>query len=332
MKRVLFLYVELSGYMVACLNRLANSDVEVHVVHYAVSCQVPYVFEFSKELHLYSRESLSGSSLNRLSESISPDVIFCSGWVDKGYLSVVRRFSGRCKTALILDTIWDGRFRQIFGSVFFKYFIKPWFSDAWAPSELSFNFLKRLGFPKNRISYNLYCADDSIFNSSSLPDYCVKRFLFAGRLVPDKGIDTLLGAFLLYCKNSSLNIQLDIFGYEKERFCTIENIVSRGFLQPSELAKEFKKGGVLVLPSRFEPWGVVVQEALNCGIWVIASDQVGSAKMLIKEGINGTIFQHNNIQQLCDAMAKVEFCRVNNGLIEQQFSLVNWVLNVKSFC
>ena len=54
---------------------------------------------------------------------------------------------------------------------------------------------------------------------------------------------------------------------------------------------------LLVLPSRYDGWGVVVNEALMCGVPVVVSSACG-AKELIKDGVNGYIFESGNLQSL----------------------------------
>ena len=115
MNRVVFLYVQLSGYMVSCLNQLANNGVEVHVVHYDVSERVPFIFHFNANIKRYLRAELNQNQLFNLVKELQPEAIFCSGWMDKGYLRVIQRFSGKTNTILMLDTVWESSLRQRIG-------------------------------------------------------------------------------------------------------------------------------------------------------------------------------------------------------------------------
>lgn len=49
---------------------------------------------------------------------------------------------------------------------------------------------------------------------------------------------------------------------------------------------------VLVLPSKSEPWGLVVNEAMVCGLPVIVSETCGCADDLVRDGVNGFTFDH----------------------------------------
>lgn len=71
-----------------------------------------------------------------------------------------------------------------------------------------------------------------------------------------------------------------------------------GFRNQSELPALYDLCDVLVLPSCFEPWGLVVNEVMNAGKTVIVSDQVGSGPDLVREGQNGSIFPAGDVARL----------------------------------
>jgi glycosyltransferase involved in cell wall biosynthesis len=78
-----------------------------------------------------------------------------------------------------------------------------------------------------------------------------------------------------------------------------------GFKNQRELPQYYDLCDVLVLPSRFEPWGLVVNEAMNAGRAVIVSDRVGCGPDLVHEGVNGYVFQTGDRAGLCQALEKV---------------------------
>ncbi len=64
-----------------------------------------------------------------------------------------------------------------------------------------------------------------------------------------------------------------------------------GFRNQTELPALYDLCDLFVLPSAFEPWGLVVNEVMNAGRPVIVSDQVGSGPDLVREGENGEVFR-----------------------------------------
>lgn len=78
-----------------------------------------------------------------------------------------------------------------------------------------------------------------------------------------------------------------------------------GFVNQSHLPQYYDLCDVFVLPSTYEPWGLVVNEVMNAAKAVIVSDQVGSGKDLIKNNTNGYVFNARNIDELHQALHKI---------------------------
>ena len=87
-----------------------------------------------------------------------------------------------------------------------------------------------------------------------------------------------------------------------------------GFVNQSQLPGVYCAADLLVLPSEYEPFGVVVNEAMLCGCAVVASDRVGAAKDLIRAGENGFVFPCGDV----DALARIfrEFLLTHERLRE----------------
>jgi glycosyltransferase involved in cell wall biosynthesis len=86
-------------------------------------------------------------------------------------------------------------------------------------------------------------------------------------------------------------------GFSGIRFC--------GFRNQSELPRFFDIATVFVLPSRHEPWGLIVNEVMNAGRAVIVSDDVGCQPDLITDGIEGCVFPVGNVEALTAALRRV---------------------------
>jgi len=71
-----------------------------------------------------------------------------------------------------------------------------------------------------------------------------------------------------------------------------------GFRNQTELPALYDLCDLFVLPSVFEPWGLVVNEVMNAGKPVIVSDQVGSGADLVKRGANGDVFSAGDVKDL----------------------------------
>lgn len=78
-----------------------------------------------------------------------------------------------------------------------------------------------------------------------------------------------------------------------------------GFKNQTELPRYYDLCDVLVLPSVYETWGLVINEVMNAGRAVIVSDRVGCGPDLIREGENGYIFKAGNTEELSRALRRV---------------------------
>jgi glycosyltransferase involved in cell wall biosynthesis len=84
---------------------------------------------------------------------------------------------------------------------------------------------------------------------------------------------------------------------EGVRFC--------GFRNQSELPRFFDLATVFVLPSRHEPWGLIVNEVMNAGRAVIVSDEVGCQPDLVENGVEGCVFPAGDVSGLTAALRTV---------------------------
>jgi glycosyltransferase involved in cell wall biosynthesis len=98
-------------------------------------------------------------------------------------------------------------------------------------------------------------------------------------------------------ERSALEKQVAESGLEGVRFC--------GFRNQSELPRFFDLATVFVLPSRHEPWGLIVNEVMNAGRAVVVSDEVGSQRDLITDGQEGCVFPAGDVAALTGALRRV---------------------------
>jgi glycosyltransferase involved in cell wall biosynthesis len=131
------------------------------------------------------------------------------------------------------------------------------------------------------------------------------NFLFCGQMNRRKGVDLLLTAFARLI-TKGLNVRLLLVGREAElpQFLRTVNSASReridyaGFQPPERLPEYFSRADVFVLPSRYDGWGVVVNQALGAGLPIICSDSVGAGLDLVEENVNGLRFATGNAGEL----------------------------------
>jgi glycosyltransferase involved in cell wall biosynthesis len=88
------------------------------------------------------------------------------------------------------------------------------------------------------------------------------------------------------------------------RRSSIPDVHITGFLNQTEIPKAYAAADLLVLPSRAEPWGLVVNEAMNFSLPIVVSDRVGCGPDLVRPGVNGEVFDHNSADALEAALER----------------------------
>lgn len=78
-----------------------------------------------------------------------------------------------------------------------------------------------------------------------------------------------------------------------------------GFRNQSELPRYYDLCDVFVLPSEYEPWGLVVNEAMNAGKPVVVSDRMGCAPDLVRDGENGFVYPAGDVQALTGRLKRL---------------------------
>jgi glycosyltransferase involved in cell wall biosynthesis len=137
--------------------------------------------------------------------------------------------------------------------------------------------------------------------------------LFASKLQGRKRCGDLIKAYRNLLLGSDLRPYLVIVGDGEERVALekgavddkLEGVRFCGFRNQSELPGFFDLSTVFVLPSRHEPWGLIVNEVMNAGRAVIVSDEVGCQPDLIEDGIEGCVFPAGDVSALTDALRRV---------------------------
>lgn len=114
------------------------------------------------------------------------------------------------------------------------------------------------------------------------------RYLYIGRIIEKKNVENLIDTF------NTLNAELTLIG-EGELMKPLQdkaksNINFVGHVDNKKLPQFFKEHDVFILPSKAEPWGLVVDEAIYFGLPVIVSDQVGCSEDLVELPNSGVIF------------------------------------------
>jgi glycosyltransferase involved in cell wall biosynthesis len=130
--------------------------------------------------------------------------------------------------------------------------------------------------------------------------------LSVARLAPEKGLDTLVDA-VAAADDARLVAVVAGDGDERDRLAARARasgvrLVLPGDVEWSALVEAYVAADVFALLSRWEPWGVVVNEAAACGLPLVLSDQVGAAADLLRDGVNGALVPAGDVEAAAAAL------------------------------
>jgi glycosyltransferase involved in cell wall biosynthesis len=306
--RIYLAWQYITGYSTSGMHVLAAQGHDIRLMYQEALVHPPFLAPFddaelTKGLHAtgWTGEPDEALLLREL-EEFQPEVLIVNSWHIKAYMKAARAWKGKALRVVVMDHQWLGTPKQWLGRLTRRLYIQPAFDAAFMPGDEQAVFARHLGFEQHEIIVGLYTCEDSFFTG---PQEQVKdRFLFVGRLVDTKGVDVLAAAYRAYRAEAAEPWPLVIAGIGgmDEELAAIEGVELLGFVRPADLPAVMADAGCLLLPSRFEPWGVVVQEAAASGQAVICTSTCGAASRLVLDGYNGRVVAPDNPGKLTQAM------------------------------
>lgn len=199
-------------------------------------------------------------------------------------------------------------------------------SDAFiVAGKSSFDYMRSFGAEDNRIFTAPNAVDNTFFEGQTelnLRDETKLReelrlpqrfFLFVGRLVAEKGLFELLEAYGKLPEDIRAKIGLVFVGdgiaraeLERQASSIAPGVIQfPGFAQREQLARYYALAEAFVFPTYTDPWGLVVNEAMACGLPVISSSAAGCVADLVEDHWNGRVVPPRDVAQLASAMQEI---------------------------
>ncbi len=185
-------------------------------------------------------------------------------------------------------------------------------SGIFAISPLALKQYEKAGVPRHKLfefGYfvpRVYCPiaiqEKPIINSEDHYSKKQLRLIFVGALIKRKGIDLLVNA-IDSLHQQGFSITLDIYGYGENSVYTMDKpaVAYKGVIPFGGSQLVIGQYDLLVMPSRYDGWGVVVNEAICAGVPVLTSDATGAGMVARYLGA-GLTFEAGNLEALKDAL------------------------------
>lgn len=283
----------------------------------------PYVLLFNKS---FDKTKLLQRIFFSIKEIVKfmPDVLVVNGYYDISlFIAVITAKLLNIKIIVSIDSIEFDKSRMLYKEIYKTIFLKLC-DAAFCPGSAAKKYIQKLKMEKSRIFIVNLTPDYKTIEKAWLETFKnreeIKRennfkpynFLYVGRLSKEKNLEMLIRSFSRL-KNENNNYEdwgLIIVGSGQDeaelkrnvRDLNIPGIFFTGKKKLKEVLIYYAISDVLVLPSMGDTWGIVVNEAMICGLPVIVSNKCGSAYDLVKE--NGFIFDPNDDNNLTEIMLK----------------------------
>jgi glycosyltransferase involved in cell wall biosynthesis len=176
-----------------------------------------------------------------------------------------------------------------------------------AMGKMGADYYAGVGIPEERI-YTFAYQSPYDLPATACPSHW-NRFVYFGQLDPRKGVDLLIRAV---AKMKDRSCELDIIGDGPARadlealsrsLGVRDKVNFLGTLPSAGLQAKLPGYAFAVVPSRFDGWGMAVNESLQAGIPVLASDRVGAAELVRYSGA-GAVYPTDSVEALAEQISK----------------------------
>lgn len=273
MKRIVIVWPGFTGYAASGYRALAErADVRIYL-------------EASVHEQQFDGTPLQGLRWQRVPDAASraaaleeicawrPDLVITCGWVAPFCRAVGEAEIPGARKILAMDMPWERTLRKFAARFVLAPYLRH-FDGLFVPGARARRYARWLGFEgrvmsgSNPSGFERFAADEAFPSPQG--------FLFVGRFVREKGLDILLAAYARYRREVREPWSLDLVGCGDALPKTLpEGVRVVGFVPPERMPAVMREHACLVLPSRWEPWGVCAAEAMGAGLTTILSSACG---------------------------------------------------------
>ncbi len=278
------------------------------------------------------------STLNAL----KPDAVAISGWGSSDARACLNWCAKNGSIAIAMSETREGDGTRSWLKERLKSHIIQKFDGGLVGSRSHRDYLSKLGIPSEKIRLGYNVVDNNYFRTESSNWRKADRdieirpyFLASNRFIERKNLDRLISAFAKLPKDTGWDLcllgdgelrnslvnhcgDLDLgiehcASWESHRSDKIPNhptVYFPGFRQIEELPRFYAHAGCFIHPALEEPWGLVINEAMACGLPILSSSNVGAAEELVDEGVNGWKFEPGSLDSITSSMEQIAALKV----------------------
>lgn len=288
-----------------------NPEVEIDVISWGKDKKLtPYDPQKLERVNYYDEKDFEFKDLKLLYLKNDYKLIYVCNRREKKYLKLalfVKKF-----TTLVIGQSDEQLYntpRQYLKKLLSYILYRRYFDYMVVPGYYQYEFMRFLNFKKEKIRIGAYTANIKLFNDyydKNLLniDNSLNKLLFIGRLEEEKGIILLLNT--LEELKHQFNFKLVIIGNGtlKDLVLKYEFVEYHPFLEQKIFLNLLNDISFFILPSKYEPWGVVIHEMVAAGIPVICSNSCGAKAAFVFDNYNGFVFENQSSLSLTNTLIK----------------------------
>lgn len=280
------------------------------------------------------------SEFTKVLDELQPDAIAIAGWGAPDARACLSWCQKNGAKAIAMSETREVDGQRTWWKELIKQRLVSQFDAGLVGAHSHRDYLVQLGLPEEKIQLGYNVVDNHYFTteadrirredaSLNLRPY----FLASNRFIERKNLDRLVSAYaeatshtdssakawdLCLLGDGSLMSQLktqaaragltiaEVAPWEtREEDLGEPTVFFPGFQQIEELPRFYAHAGCFVHPALEEPWGLVINEAMACGLPILSSANVGAAEELVDDGVNGWAFDAADVGQIAEAMGRI---------------------------
>ncbi|MDP3868359.1 glycosyltransferase family 4 protein [Phenylobacterium sp.] len=268
------------------------------------------------------------TAINQALGRFDPDVVLVPGWASRGAMAMLSWCLANNKPAVVMSESTESDHVRAGWREFVKRQILSCCGAGLVGGSAQREYLASLGIDADAIALGYNAVDNRHFEegadaaranemaqriSLNLPEQYI---LASARFIPIKNLMRLLEAFAVFRRlRCDTPTKLVLLGdgeqrgeleLARARLGLEEAVVLPGFIQYNDLPKYYGLAEAFIHVSEIEPWGLVVNEAMASGLPVLVSRACGCADTLVRDGENGYLVAHDDIDAIAEHLAALD--------------------------
>jgi glycosyltransferase involved in cell wall biosynthesis len=293
--RILILYAEVMEYFLTGILQFENDfpDIEILLFELDERKLTSYKFESNKFVYKKKSDFKTYNNFKKVCLNFDPDLLLVSGRMHPHYIRIAREMKNTgVYTVTLQDTQYNNSFRQLIIRLFSNYLYKKNFNGFWGAGSLQTAFALSLGYTVDNIFEGVYSANTNVFKQKDyfqIKNNSNKTIIYVGRFADEKNFNMLIEIFQKVNRDFNNIHQLYLIG--SSDFQIDDNQIKIfPFTSSIDIIKYATNADIFCLPSKSEPWGLVIHEFASLGLPLLLSNKCGANKKFLINGFNGYEF------------------------------------------